>query len=429
MTYALAAVETALVVILAAASWSRERGWAQAGVVAAGTWTLVFLIPSWVFAADPSLLTVGSRNGAIATVDLSLLCFIAGYLARRRTTRTLLPASRPLTPVRSRETSLDPRWLTAWTVLGLFGLTVLFAATGGPIHYLRNLSNEGAMTRGRTYFIYAGVATVWVAQCIVCMRWLNGRGAGRLPLLALAAALVLVAIIGARELVAVPLLELALFYWIVRRRISGRLAAVVVLLAVFVVVFVFGMAKRYGNYLIEHPGTHISRIDFMFTSGPGDFARSYATNTADGVLLIALGEHVVPSQAPPELGKEFLRLALQVLPSSIRPTVATAPAIETAIYPSKTNSYAQPLQLVAYLQFELPGVIVAFLVIGAAAAQIDVWLASERQYRLSTLLLLVALATAIAMLLRDADSGATAGAIIEVVGIWAVARTSERLSP
>jgi hypothetical protein len=429
MTYALAGIQTALVAVLIVLSWSRERAWARAGVVAAGTWTLIFLIPSWVFAADPSLLTVGSRSGAIATVDLSLFCLIVGYGARRYGPLRRRPSGvsqEVLRLANVRATTLDRRWLIAWFALGVFGLAVLFSTTGGPIHYVDNLSSEGAMTRGKTYFIFAGIAIVWVPQTMICARWVRGSAAGWPLLVAVTVTVVIVATIGARELVAVPLLELALFYWIVRRRISGRVAAAACIVALFLVVFVFGMVKRYGNYLIQHPGTHIGRLDFLVTKGPGDFARSYSVNTADGVLLIALGEHIVPSQAPPELGKEFLRLGLQVLPSSIRPTLSTAPAIKAAIYPSTTNSYAQPLQLVAYLQFELPGVVVAFLLIGAAAAEIDHLLVSRSRYRLSTLLLLVALATALSLLVRDADAGETAGALIQVVGLWAVARTAER---
>ena len=132
----------------------------------------------------------------------------------------------------------------------------------------------------------------------------------------MALALVLTATLGARELLAVPLIEFALFYWTVRRRISGRTAAAAFAVALLVIVFVVGMVKRYGNYVAQHPGTKVSRLDFMFTKGPADFAHSYAINTADGVALIGLGEHVVPAHAAPELGKEFLRLALQVIPSS-----------------------------------------------------------------------------------------------------------------
>jgi hypothetical protein len=433
MTYALAGIQTALVAVLIVLSWSRERAWARAGVVVAGTWTLIFLIPSWVFAADPSLLTVGSRNGAIATVDLSLLCLIVGYAARQYGPLWRRPPRRGLSGVseevlrlaRVRATTLDRRWLIAWLALGVFGFTVLFSATGGPIHFVKNLSDEGAMTRGKTYFIFAGLAIVWVPQTMICARWLNGSAAGWPLLLAITVALVIVATIGARELLAVPLLELALFYWIVRRRISGRTATAVFVAGVFVIVFVVGMIKRYGNYVDTHPGTRVSRLDFMFTKGPGDFAHSYAVNTADGVALIALGEHVVPSQAPPELGKEFLRLALQAIPSGSRPKVHTAPAIRAAIYPSTTDVNAQPLQLVGYLQFELPGVIVAFLVIGAATAEIDRLLESREPYRLSTLLVLVALVAAVSTVLRSAAAPAAADTIIEVVGLWAVARTAE----
>lgn len=433
MTYVLTAAQTALVGALIAISWSREHGWAQAGVVAAGAWTLLFLIPSWIFAGDPTLLAVGSRNGAIGTVDLSLLCFIVGYgawqfLAQRSSGS---PGSTPghATSALSagrRTTVLDRRLLTGWLVLGAGGFIVLFATTGGPLHFIENLSNEGAMTRGRTYFIFAGMALVWVPQAVICARWLDGGKAGWRLLLAFALALGLTATLGARELLAVPLVELALFYGTVRRRVSGARMMLIIAAAAFVIVFVVGMVKRYGNYVAQHPTTHISRLEFMFTKGPADFAHSYAINTADGVSLIALGEHIVPAHAPPELGKEFLRLGLQVIPSSMRPALATAPAIKRAIYPSTIDVYAQPLQLVAYLQFELPGVIAAFLIAGAAASQIDRLLLRSAQYRLSTLLLLVALATAVSMMLRNAAAPGTADTMIQVAGIWAVARTAER---
>jgi hypothetical protein len=431
MTYVLAAAQTALVAVLVTVSWSRDLAWARAGVTAAGAWVLIFLIPSWIFAADPSLLTVGSRNGAIATVDLSLVCLIVGYAgARYAASRVRGPESEATrAPAAERVTSLDRRWLIAWLVLGVLGFTVLFSTTGGPIHFVKNLSDEGAMTRGKTYFLFAGMALVWVPQALICARWLNGSAAGWRLLVAFAIVLAFTATLGARELLAVPLIELVLFYWAVRRRISARRVAAGVAAAVFVIVFVVGMVKRYGNYVAEHPGTRISRLDFMFTKGPGDFARSYAINTADGVALIALGEHVVPSQAPPELGKELLRLALQVIPSGARPALHTAPAIRAAIYPSSTDVYAQPLHLVSYLQFELPGVIVAFLALGAAAAAVDRLLLAHARYRLSTLLLLVALATAVSMLLRNAAAPATADTIVEIVGIWAVAYTSERSWP
>jgi hypothetical protein len=436
MSYVLAAAQTVLVAVLVTVSWSRDLTWARAGVIAAGTWVLIFLIPSWIFVADPSLLTVGSRNGAIATVDLSLVCLIVGYggaryaASRSRGRRVMNSQSDPgRASASGRQTRLDRRWLIAWLVLGVLGFAVLFSTTGGPIHFVENLADEGAMTRGKTYFIFAGMALVWVPQALICAHWLNGSAAGWRLLVAFAIALALTATLGARELLAVPLIELALFYWAVRRRISARRAATGIAVAVFLIVFVVGMVKRYGNYVAEHPGTKVSRLEFMFSKGPTDFAHSYAINTADGVALIALGEHVVPSQASPELGKELLRLALQVIPSSARPTLHTAPAIKAAIYPSNTDVYAQPLQLVSYLQFELPGLIVAFLGLGAVAAEIDRLLLARARYRLSTLLLLVALATAVSMLLRNAAAPATADTIVEVVGIWAVAYTSERSWP
>ncbi|MEA2197155.1 MAG: hypothetical protein QOJ25_1206 [Solirubrobacteraceae bacterium] len=430
VTYMLVLLQTALVAWLGALSWSAERTWARAGVIVTVAWIPTFLISSWIYAVNPSLLDVGPPNGAIATVDLSLVCFIAGYVWPPRRGR-VAPEERvaeALAPyVQVRETTLSRRWVIAWIAVGCVGFCAIFAVTGGPIHFIRNVSNEGSLTRGRTYFIAAALALVFLAQAAACSCWARGAALSRWLIAGLAVAFALTATLGARQLLAVPLVELALYYGLVRARVSVRVVVPLVIAAALVLVVGLGMVKRYGNYQQLHPGTHISRLQYLITKGPADFMSSYAGNTADGVRLIALGERTVPSAAPPEYGKEALRLLLQPLPSGMRPAIPTAPAIKAAIYPSSVNSYAQPLQLVSYLQFLYPGVVLAFLVLGAATAKLERALVSTRTWRPSTLLLLVALTTAVTTLLRDADAGAIAVSLIEVVGLWAVARTTERL--
>jgi hypothetical protein len=430
-TYMLAGLETVLVAWLAALGWTAERTWARAGVIAAAAWVPTFLIASWAYAINPSLLDVGPPNRPIATVDLSLVCFIAGYaslLRRPGGTRNAQDLEVTETYVRVEQVTLSRIWAIAWVAIGCLGFCVIFVVTGGPVHFIRNVSSEGSLTRGRTYFVAAALALVFIAQVAACAKWSRGDVLPRRLIAGLVAALLLSATLGARELLAVPLVELALYYGLVRRRLRVRAGLPLLLAGALVIVVGVGMVKRYGNYVHTHPGVPVSRLEFLFTKGPGDFVSSYVSNTADGVRLIALGERTVPRYAAPEYGKEALRLLLQPLPSGIRPEVSTAPAIEAAIYPSSTDSYAQPLQLVSYLQFVYPGVVVAFLILGAVTAMLDHRLAAgSAPRRPSTLLLLVALTVEVPALLRSASAGAVAVELIEVVGLWAVARSSERL--
>jgi hypothetical protein len=430
-TYLLAVLQTVLVAWLVVLSWSAERTWARVGVITAAAWIPTFLISSWIYAVNPSLLDVGGARGAIATVDLSLVCLIAGYASvrGRRVREAGVAAARPPTPyVEVRAATLRRRWVIAWVAAGCIGFGVIFAVTGGPINFIANVSNEGSLTRGRTYFVATALALMFIAQVAACARWARGEALPGRLILGLGVAFALTATLGSRELIAVALAELTLYYALVRRRFSLRAGLPLMLAGALALVVGVGMVKRYGNYVKTHPGTRIGRLEFLVTTGPGDFLSSYASNSADGVRLTALGERTVPRFAPPEYGREALRLLLQPLPSGIRPTVSTAPAIEAAIYPSSTDSYAQPLQLVSYLQFVYPGVVVAFLIVGAAMAALERRLASVRDCRPSTLVLLVALTVQVPAVLRSASAGGVAVALIGVVGLWAVARTTERIA-
>jgi hypothetical protein len=422
LTIVLCALQTALVGLLAALGWTPERGWANVATITAAAWVPTFLISSWIYAAHPALLDVGRPAAAVATVDLSLVCLLAGYYWGIQAAGTA-PLASPYVatvPMTTRR-----RRAAAWAALGCAGYGAFFAVTGGPVHYLNSISSEGALTTGRTYFLAAGLALTFVALTAACLRWSRGL---RLPWglrTAVAGAILLTATFGARQAIAVPLAELLLFYVLARHRPGLTMLVPVVLATGLIVVVVFGIYKRYGNYVIAHPGNHISRLDYMTGRGLDDFLHSYANNSADGVRLIALGEQVVPAHADPEYGKELLRLLLHPLPSGIRPAIPTAPAIEAAIYPSRVNSYAQPLVLVSYLQFTWVGIVAAFLILGRVMRALDRALRQSRRRRPSTLLLLVALAVHVETLLRIASANAVSIALIEIFGLWAVARTCE----
>lgn len=422
--FALVVSQTLSVTWLGRLTWSTTRQWATVGMIVAAAWTLTFLASSWIYAISPGLLDVGRPTQAMAIVELSLLCLIGGLALSPQSPPPPGPAY-----VQVLATTLRPRILALWCLLGLGALAVFFHSSGGVVHYLRQLSNEGGLSRGKTYFEVLALALLFAAQVVVCARWSSGERL-KAPEMAVAIlGLALVALLGARLFIAIALVELALFYALVRRRPPLRYLVPALLITAVLVIFGLGAIKRYSNYQVAHPGAHTTFGDYLRTAAAHELTTAYANNYADGVRLIALGRITVPAYAQPEFGKEFLRLLLQPIPYPWRPNVSTAPAIKAAFYPSTTTAYAQPLQLVSYLQFSLPGVILAFFLLGAAIAALDRALARHRLVRMSTLLALLALTVDVAAFLRDALGSADAVAALALLLLWLVARTSEAPLP
>jgi hypothetical protein len=419
--FSLVICQTFSVIWLGRLTWSRTRQWATVGVLIASAWTLTFLASSWIYSISPGLLDVGRPTQALAIVELSLLCLIGGMALSPRSLSEPGPAY-----VRVMPTTLRPRILALWCLAGLLALAVFLQSSGGVVHYLKNLSREGSLGRGKTYFEILALALLFAAQAVVCARWSLGRRLRAPHLAAATLAVGLVALLGARLFIAVALVELALFYGLVRRRPPLRHFVPALLVTVVVVIFGGGAVKRYSNYQSLHPGVHTTFGHYLHTAAVQELTSAYANNYADGVRLIALGRVTVPAYAEPELGKEFLRLLLQPIPYPWRPNVSTAPAIRAAFYPSPSYAYAQPLQLVSYLQFSLPGVVLAFFLVGAAIAELDRQLAQRGAFRLSTLLALLGLAVDLPVFLRGASGPADALAALTLLLLWLVVRTSEQ---
>jgi hypothetical protein len=380
-----------------------------------------FLVASWIYAIDPRLLDVSSSTQSLAIVQLSVLALIAGF--------GLWPRRRPESGSRfvglvAAEPNL--RVLTAWSVAGFVGLAIVLAAGGGPIHYLRNLNREGSLTQGKTYFIVLALSLVFAAQIAICMRWSRGLPTGRLGGAGLLVALALVAVLGARLFIAVGLAELALFFGLTRRRPPVARLVVPVVVIGAVLILGIGAVKRFSDYRSSHPGT--SLVHYLSSVAPHELPTAYANNYADGVRLIALSRVTVPRYADYEYGKELLRLVLQPLPHGIRPVVKPAPGLKAALYPGNGFSYALPLQAVSYVQFGLLGVALGFALFGAIVAELDYRLAVLIRVRPSSLMLFAAVVVELLATLRDADAPALAVAIASIVLLYAVARTSERVS-
>ncbi len=419
--FALVVSQTLSVIWLGRLTWSRTRQWATVGMIVAAAWTLTFLASSWIYAISPGLLDVGRPTQAMAIVELSLLCLIGGLALSPRSPPEPGPAYVRVVPPNLRRGAL-----AIWCLAGLLALAIFFHSSGGVVYYLKNLDREGSLSRGKTYFEILALALLFAAQAVVCARWASGRGLSTRHRVALALAIGLVALLGARTLIAIALVELGLFYALVRQRPALRHLAPGLLVTIVVVIFGFGAVKRYSNYQSLHPGVHTTFGHYLRTAAVHELATAYANNYADGVRLIALGRVTVPAYAEPEYGKELLRLLLQPIPYSWRPNVSTAPAIKAAFYPSPSYSYAQPLQLVSYLQFSLPGVVLAFFLVGGVVAELDRQLAQRRAFRCSTLLALLALAVDVPVCLRAASGPAVAFSGLALLLLWVVVRTSER---
>jgi hypothetical protein len=419
---ALVVAQTAGVVCLGQLGWSGSRGWAAATVLFAAAWVLTLLVPSWIYAVDPSLLDVGRPAAPLAIVDLSLVALILGFAPVRRRLAGGGEGFISLVPAVA-----APARVAAWTLVGFASLGYVLFTSGGPIGYVRHLSQEGSLTQGKTYFIVLALAIVFAAQAVICARWSRGRPTGALPVLWFAAALVFVGILGSRLFIAGALAQLTLFYGLVRRRPRLRTVLGVGAVAAVVLILGVGAVKRYSNYEATHPGARIGLARYLTSVAPGEIPVAYSDNYADGVRVLALARATVPAHAGYEYGKELLRLLLQPIPHSLRPGVATAPAIKVALYPPGGSSYAQPLQAVSYLEFGLPGVVVTFIVLGAALAALDARLEAIERARASSVMLLCAIVVSILEIVRGAAAAQVATVISVLIVLYPVMRSSERI--
>lgn len=418
---ALAAAQTIGVGLLFALGYGERRRWASATCVTAVAWGALFLIPSWVYAIDPGQLEfVRHPAPGIAITDISLFALLGGLLAVRPR-RPTEPAE-PLIVVD--RIGLDSRRLTGWAVLGVLSLIAFFAKAGGPVYYLHHLNASATLTAGLFYFVWGTFALKYLVLLLTVREWADGRPISRRLLAAWVAVLVVLGATGNRSFIAIALVEAVIAFSLVRRPVGTRRLAAGTLIGAVVLVFGIGTVKRYENYKTV-PGHHQSFGHYVVHTAPGEVVQAYVSNYVDTQELISLARAVVPRYAHYEHGVALLALLVKPIPHSLRPGIHHQPAIQRVFYPLKTSSYAIPLAAIAYMQFGIPGVVVAFLLLGAGLAGLDGVLARGR-LSLSGLLTAVAAATMIPFLLRSGVPDGATLALVEVIGILAVARLSRR---
>lgn len=398
-------------------SIARGGNWANATFVTAVVWAPLFLVPCWIYALDPTLLrTTSAPAQPIAIVDVSLFALIGGLLVDRY--RHGKPSPPDLVHVVAAP-EVSRRALIGLGVFGLACLGLLMAANGGPIAYITSQYNSAQLNRGLFYLIWGVMFLRYAPLTAVATRWAQGRRASRGLIAYLVIGCGIVLVMGTRELIAVALVQVLLVAALIRRRPRLSTVAVPALLIGLLVVFGLGAVKFYESYEALHPHRGIGFVSFVENVLPAKTENDYVNNYVDGVSLIGLGRRLVPAQAHYEYGLEILQLLLKPIPSGLRPQIAEQPVLKAAFNPPGFT-YAIPLQLSAYLEFGIGGVVVVFFGVGALLGAVDRRLAARRQ-SLPALLALATLAVQIPVLLRGGVPAGVAYLLIDVVGVWIAA--------
>lgn len=415
----LAATQTLGLSLLFRVGYRRQRRWASATCITAAAWAALFLIPAWVYAIDSSQLAfVKNPAPGIALTNLSLFALIAGLLLARPAA-SLEPERRLITVD---QTGVDRRWIIGWTVLGLLSLMAFFAGAGGPIYYLQHLNQSASLTAGLFYFVWGTLVLNFLVLTLTVRSWASGRPMSRRLIAAWLGVLIVLGATGNRAFIAIALVEAVVAFSLVCRPLrTGRIALWTVVGA-FVLVFGLGTVKRYESYS-SVPVHHQSFGSYAINTAPRQAIQAYVSNYVDTQQLISLARAVVPRYAHFERGVVLLALLVKPIPRVLRPVIHRQAVIKQVFYPPFGDRYAIPLQAIAYLQFGIPGVIFAFLVAGAALAWIDHALAAER-LSLTALVTLVTAATMVPFVLRTGVPDGLAVAVVEVIGVFAVARIS-----
>lgn len=384
-----------------------------AWILAAALAALVAL-PALLLAADPgSLVDPGAPlSDALLLHTVGVLALIAGWaMAAGRGGGSADAAATPVAqpgPSRIR--------IAVAIAVPVVSLIAFMAAVGGPTEYFGNLDRTGELTAGLTYLIWGVLGAKYAALALAARRWAAGLPAGLPVLAALVLALLAIAVVGARLLVMVAVLQICVA-WLVTHpsaRTPARPALAVV--AVLGLTFVgLGELRRWQG--LE---TGRSFPTYFVEQGIPNFRLTYVNQYADAVRLASLARDVVPGQTSYEYGREFLRIALQPIPGPIRPQVERAEPLRAAFTGDEGNANALTLPVVGYLQFGLIGVLAFAATVGAAAGWIDARL--RRRATPPLLLALCAAAVCLAMIFRGSLVNAVAFMGMDVIGFYVAAR-------
>ena len=416
---AFAVAQTAIVASLILRALRERRGWRGAQFVVAVSLLLLFTVPCWLYALDPTLLDRGSPARATLIVNIALYGYALGLLVRAPTG----PPQRGLLTARPAEPRT--RGLTIWWLLGCGALATLLLRHGSPLEYLSHLDQSAALNLGAFHLVALAFTMRFSVLAWAAARWSRGEPMPW-PVIALAAAgTALIALLGARLFLVVALADFLLLYALLRRPLRLRAVAPYVVIAGIVIVFGAGTVKRYQSYRTTHVQAPVGFVEYATTVAPGEFATAYANNYVDTVRLVATADELVPDRAAYEYARPLLELAVKPLPRPIRPTLERQRLLQETFTPNQDYAYAMPLIATALLAGGVLVVVLASVLIGWLVAVLEARLSRDGLSVAALCTLVVAVVSVPGILRSGVPAGVTLF-LVDVVGMWVVARTGLR---
>jgi hypothetical protein len=422
--FLLVLAQTFGVVWLFLEGWGTKRHWVSATCVLAGAWIPLFLVSSWVFTLDPPLLAgvASSPEHALVLLNITLFAVIGSWLG--------VGGREAISRARSRIVHVDSQhfdqtWFAVWLVTGTVGVAAFMFLAGGPSTYLTHLDQAGVRSSGFIYVVWLGLSLKYAGLTKLAHYWASGQGRGRNVLLLCLGIVVLLGLFGQRAFFALVFVQAVLLYALIKRPLSMTLIAPSAVFVLAVITFGIGTVKRYQGYNDTAAHQKLGFIKYVETKAPHEFVRAYVDNYADGVRLVAWANALVPGRARYEKGRGFIRLALQPIPSAVRPEVHVAKPLRPLLESSGGYGYALPIPLVGYVEFGLVGVVLGGALLGLALALTDRGLSRDRQ-ELSRLLVLTALVVEIPFCLRSSVPRGVSFAALDLLGMFVVAKSCLR---
>jgi hypothetical protein len=413
------AAQTAALGCVCVRAVAGRRGWRSAELIVGVAWGLLFTVPCWLYALDPGLLDIGTAARATLIVNIALIGYLLGLLLHPPSGPPAegVIAVAPMQPQRGR--------LVAWWLLGLVALAALLLRHGNPLEYIAHLDRSAALNRGAFYLVAAALLIRYAALAWAAGRWSRGERLEPLAIALAVAGTALIALTGGRLFVAVALADFLLLYVLLRRPLRLRRIAPYVVAVGILVVFGVGTLKRYQGYNTAHPDARVGLAHYATRQAPSELADAYANNYVDGVRLVAMADSLVPRSADWEGGRALLETALKPLPRPVRPTLERQEVLHRAFEPTEQYAYAMPLIATAFLAGGILAVLFVSVGMGAIVGALGRRLSSDTLSAASVAVIVVTVVSFPSLMRAGLPAGAVF-LLVDVIGMWVVARTSLR---
>lgn len=399
-----------------------RRGWRSAQLIVAVAWGVLFTLPCWLYGLDPELLDTGTPARATLIVNIALYGYLLGLMLRP-TGGPPVDGTLPVAPMQPRS-----RALIAWWLVGFVALAVVLLRHGSPLEYIGHLDRSAALNRGAFAIVAVALIMRFAALAWAAGSWSQGERMESRALVLAVTGTVLIGLTGGRLFVVVALADFLLLYVLLRRPIPLRRVAPYVVAIGVLIVFGVGTIKRHQGYNAAHPDAQVGLADYATRQAPAELASAYANNYFDGVRLIAIADELVPRRADWEGARAVAETLVKPLPHSVRPEVAREQVLRRAFNPTEDYAYAMPLIATSFLAGGMLVVLLVSIATGALVGALERRLASGCLTAGGAAVVVVA-AVSLPSLLR---AGLPAGAVfllVDVAGMWLVARTGLRASP